>query len=181
MSEVILEIVEEFFQQRRYFTARHGNLILVKRNKKAGESSLDTGFILDETTIENIPAAVVKAVGWHTCKITARILETFPEIIEFAKDDEIKKLTDWFNKETFKKLLVIPQLPAHIELKEKVLTKLQDTGIDHLMTIPTIIYGVIDKIEPRKVYPSPICDLLRILKFYNIISPTKQQMELPLR
>jgi len=180
MSEVILEIVEEFFQQRRYFTARHGNLVLIKKNKKQSEPASDNGFIIDETTVENISAGIVKSVGWHTCKITTRILETFPEIIEFARDDQVKKFADWFNKEPLKKLLVIPQLPSHAELRENVIKKLQDTGIDHLITIPTIIYGVIEKIQPRKVYSSPICDLLHMLKFYNIISSTKQQMELPL-
>ncbi len=181
MSEVILQLVEEFFQQRKYFTARQGNLILIKKNKKTSEPVADNGFILDETTVESITSGIVKPVGWHTCKITARILETFPEIIEFAKEEQTRKLAERFAGESFKKLLIIPQLPAHIELREKVLKKLEDTGIDHLMTIPAIVYGVIEKIEPRRVYSSPICDLLRILKFYNMISPTREQMELPLR
>lgn len=181
MSEVILQLVEEFFQQRKYFTTRQGNLILIKKNRKTTELAPDNAFILDETTVEVISAGIVKPVGWHTCKITARILETFPEIIEFAKEEQTKKFSERFNGEKFKKLIIIPQLPSHAELREKVLKKLKDTGINHLMTIPTILYGVIEKIEARKIYSSPICDLLRILKFYNIISSTRQQMELPLR
>ncbi|MCM8821213.1 MAG: hypothetical protein NC831_00125 [Candidatus Omnitrophica bacterium] len=176
---MILELVEEFFQQRKYFTARYENLILIRKIKSQQESS-ETGFILDESGAENLSAAVVKALAWHTCKITTRVLETFPEILEFARQDRIKKFAEWFGGERFVKLLIIPQFPAHFELRQKVMKRLEDTGIDHIMTIPSIISGVINRIEPRKVYSSPICDLLRILKFYNIISPTGEQMELPL-
>ncbi|MCM8764899.1 MAG: hypothetical protein NC907_01150 [Candidatus Omnitrophica bacterium] len=179
MSEVILELVEEFFQQRRYFTARHENLILVRKLTRQEESS-ETGFILDESSVENLSAAVVKPLAWHTCKITTRVLETFPEILEFAHQERIKKFAEWFRDEQFCKLLIIPQFPAHFDLRQKVIKRLEDTGIDHIMTIPSIILGVINRIDPRKVYSSRICDLLRILKFYNIISSTSEQMELPL-
>ncbi|MCM8805304.1 MAG: hypothetical protein NC825_01025 [Candidatus Omnitrophica bacterium] len=180
MSEVILELVEEFFQQRKYFTARSGNLILI-RKKQIEAEQFDTGFLLDEKSVENISAGIVKVVAWHTCKITTRVLETFPEIVEFAKETHIKKFEEWFKGENFQKLLIISQLPSHSDLRGKVLKKLHDTGIDHLMTIPSIINGVIEKIEPRKVYSSLVCDLLRVLKFYNIISSNREQMELPLR
>ncbi|HXK44433.1 MAG TPA: hypothetical protein PL060_00655, partial [bacterium] len=70
---------------------------------------------------------------------------------------------------------------SHIDLKQKVLEKLQSTEINHLITIPVILTGVINKIEARKVYSSPICDLLRVLKFYKLISLSQEQMELPLR
>ncbi|HOK79555.1 MAG TPA: hypothetical protein PK303_02665 [bacterium] len=179
MSEVILELVEEFFQQRKYFTARSGNLVLIRKTKN--EDNSDTGFILDEMSAEHICTAIVKPIAWHTCKITTRVLETFPEILEFAKENQEKKLLEWFRGENFKKILVIPQLPAHIDLRQKVLEKLQGTGINHLITIPVILTGVINKIEPRKVYSSPICDLLRVLKFYKLISISQEQMELPLR
>ncbi len=180
MSEVILELVEEFFQQRKFFTARHGNLVLVRKIGKELEGS-DTGFILDETSIQNISLAVVKALAWHTCKITTRILETFPEIVEFAREEQTRRFTEWFKGEPFIKLLIIPQLPAHADLRDRVMKKLEDTGINHIMTIPSIISGVIERIEPRRIYTSPICDLLRILKFYKIISSAREQMELPLR
>lgn len=178
MSEVILKLVEEFFQQRKYFTARSGNLILVKKTKKETEK-VELSFILDETSIINLSTAVIKTLAWHTCKITTRILETFPEILEFAQENQTKKFSEWF-QEPFKKLLIIPQLPSHTDLRHKVLKKLEDTGIDHIMTIPSIIFGVIDRIEPRKIYSSQICDLLRILKFYHIVSSSREQMELPL-
>ncbi|MCM8764758.1 MAG: hypothetical protein NC830_05320 [Candidatus Omnitrophica bacterium] len=179
MSEVILELVEEFFQQRKYFTARHENLIMIRKMKGQQESS-ETGFILDESGVESVSAAIVKALAWHTCKITTRVLETFPEILDFAHQARIKKFAEWFSGAPFAKLLIIPQFPAHFELRQRVMKRLEDTGIDHVMTIPSIISGVINRIDPRKVYSSPICDLLRILKFYNIISPTGEQMELPL-
>ncbi|MCX7705236.1 MAG: hypothetical protein N2115_03120 [bacterium] len=180
MSEVILQLIEEFFHQRKYFTARDGNLILIRRIDQMVEKK-DSPFILDEKEIESITAAVIKSIAWHTCKITTRILETFPEILEFTRENQEKKFSGWFKNQPFIKMLIIPQLPAHPDLQQKVIKKLQDTGIRHIMTIPTIIMGVIDKIEPRKIYSSPICDLLRVLKFYNIISSTKEQMELPLR
>lgn len=178
MSEVILKLVEEFFQQRKYFTARSGNFILVKKTKKEIER-VDLSFILDETSVTNLSTILVKTLAWHTCKLTIRVLETFPEILEFAQENQTKKFSEWF-QEPFKKLLIIPQLPAHVDLRQKVIKKLEDTGIDHIMTIPSIILGVIDRIEPRKIYSSQICDLLRILKFYKIISTSREQMELPL-
>lgn len=180
MSEVILELVEEFFHQRKYFTARESNLILIRKPDSETKKT-DSPFILDEIEIENISSAVIKPIAWHTCKITTRILETFPEILEFTRENQTKKFSNWFKGEPFVKMLIIPQLPTHSDLQQQVIRKLQNTGISHIMTIPIIISGVIKKIEPRKVYSSPICDLLRILKFYNIISPTREQMELPLR
>ncbi|MCM8759732.1 MAG: hypothetical protein NC906_08200 [Candidatus Omnitrophica bacterium] len=180
MSEVILELVEEFFHQRKYFTARDGNLILVRKSNPEIEKK-DSPFILDQIYIEHISAAVIKPVAWHTCKITTRILETFPEILEFAKENQAERFSNWFRDQLFIKMLIIPQLPSNTDLRQQVIKKLKETGIAHIMTIPSIISGVIEKIEPRKVYSSPICDLLRILKFYNILSSTKEQMELPLR
>lgn len=180
MSEVILQLVEEFFHQRKYFTARVGNLVLIRKTNIETHST-DRPFILDESEINNISSAVIKSVAWHTCKITTKILETFPEILEFAQENQAKKFSDWFKGENFVKMLIIPQLPSHADLRQRVIKKLQDTGINHIMTIPTIISGVIEKIEPRRLYSSPVCDLLRVLKFYKIISTPKGQMELPLR
>ncbi|MCM8815333.1 MAG: hypothetical protein NC931_05070, partial [Candidatus Omnitrophica bacterium] len=174
-----LELVEEFFQQRRYFIARHENLILVKKVKSQQQNS-ETGFVLDESSVENVSAAVARVLAWHTCKITTRVLETFPEILEFVQQDQIKKIVGWFTGGAFVKLLIIPQFPAHFELKQKVIKRLKDAGIDHVMTIPSIISGVINRIDSRKVYSSPVCDLLRVLKFYNIIPSTGEQMKLPL-
>jgi hypothetical protein len=179
MSEVILEVSEEFFRNRGFFITRSDNLLLIRGRKTSNQPAQ---FLLQEPEVHLIANAVVKVVGWHTCKITTKVLSQFPEILQFVRQENLARIARHFHDEPFAKILILPQLPASRDLREKTIVRLKESSIDHVLLLPDVLTAVIKDIEPRHVYSSQVCELLRTLKFYRLVSiPRTEQMELPLK
>ena len=179
MSEAIMQLVEEFFCQRKFFVSRDDNLILARNvNPKPGRQGGDADFLLDEENLPFISNAVVRPVGWHTQRITAGALEKAPEILSFLKSENIARIRQIFQGEDFEKILVLPHLPYHASLAEKAVEKLKNSGIDRVILFADLVSCVIKNIEPRRIYSSSVCETLRILKHYGFLS--SEQLVLPL-
>lgn len=109
-------------------------------------------------------------------KFTPSVLQKNPEIFQFIRDSNKATVKNVFNGEPFLKILVIPALPASEDLKGKSIVMMKEKGVDNIISFPSILSGLIGKIESRHVYLSSVNEVLRILKFYRFFAKEEQNL-----
>ncbi|MFN4226772.1 MAG: hypothetical protein ACK4F0_01340 [Candidatus Ratteibacteria bacterium] len=162
-----MEIVKEFFIINNFYVNLKDGFLIVKNSEKLHKEVND--FVIEKEKIIFIDKCIVKVISWHTLKLTPSVIKKFSsEIFEitekFCKENVI------FDKEKYKKILVIPGLPATESLKNESIKMLKEKGIDHVIFFHTIISDLINKIDERKLYQSHTLEIIRILKFYKFLS-----------
>ena len=179
MSYTSIEIVKEFFWINGFFVLQKEDVIFVKNLTFREKNNLEDKFLIEKEDIPSIKNGVIKPVGWHTMKFTPSVLKNSPEIFHFLKPSFLNEIKKFFKEENFFKILVIPGLPSSENLKKESISFMKEKGIEHVIKFPTIISGLIEKINSRQVYHSATNELLRILKFYQFFS--EKQPPLPFK
>ncbi|HOL22351.1 MAG TPA: hypothetical protein PLQ41_05820 [bacterium] len=176
MSQASIEIVKEFFIIHNFFVLKKNDILFVKNAELTEPEEMDK-FILSGSEVSRVlKNAVVKPVCWHTMKFTPVVLSRFPEIFEFSKGRYTLESKKFFQGENFKKVLVIPSLPASDKLQKESIKIMKEEGVDHLITFPSVIANLIEKIDARNVYLSSIDEILRVLKFYKFFGEKEQKL-----
>ncbi len=165
MSYPSFEIVKEFFNINNFLVLERGEILFAK-NLREREEEIEK-FIIEKDDIQKIKECLIKPISWHTQKFTPSVLNKFPEIFQFPKNNFLKD-------KNCKKILIIPDLPSTQNLRNKSIEIMQNKNIDNVILFPTIISSLIEKINPRKVYLSFTNEILRILKFYNFFSENRE-------
>lgn len=176
MSQASIEIVREFFVIENFFVLKKEDILFVK-NAEVTEPEKTEKFILSGSEAGKVlKSAVVKPVCWHTMKFTPVVLSRFPEIFEFVKGKYNLESKKFFQGENFKKVLIIPSLPASDNLRKESIRIMKEEGIDHIITFPSIIAQLIEKIDARNVYLSSVNEIFRVLKFYKFFAEKEQKL-----
>ncbi|MCX8082503.1 MAG: hypothetical protein N3D17_03785 [bacterium] len=176
MSQASIEIVKEFFLIHNFFVLKRDDILFVK-NAEIIESEETEKFILSGSEIcKVVKNAVLKPVCWHTMKFTPVVLSRFPEIFEFVRGKYITESKKFFQGDVYKKILVIPSLPASDNLRKESINIMKVKGIDHIVIFPSIIASLIDSIDARNVYLSSVNEILRVLKFYKFFTDKEQKL-----
>jgi len=173
MSQASVEIVKEFFAANRFFVLGDEDILFI-RNSLARESAGSPGFVIPSDEITLIKNGVVKVISWHTMKFTPAVLNKNPEIFDFVAGSYRHIVKKTFMEENFSRILVIPALPSSENLRIDSIKIMKEKGIDGVITFPSLIAGLIDKIEARQVYLSSVNEVLRILKFYRFFVEKEQ-------
>ncbi|MCM8785353.1 MAG: hypothetical protein NC899_03800 [Candidatus Omnitrophica bacterium] len=169
MSIPALEIVKEFFIVNNFYVILKGGFLIVKNSEEIHKEIED--FIIEKEKIIFIDKGVVKVISWHTLKLTPSVITKFsPEIFEITEERFYKEFKTLLGKEKYKKILVIPGLPATDMLRNESIKMMKEKGIDNVIFFHTIISDLINKIDERKLYQSHTLEVLRILKFYKFLS-----------
>jgi hypothetical protein len=175
MSQASIEIVREFFTANGFFVLRNDDILLVKNSLKK-EESLSERFVLSADSVSGIDNGMVRVVSWHTMKFTPGVLQKNPEIFDFTSEENVQLARKSFLEEPFIRILVIPAFPVSDDLRKKSEDIMKARGIDRAITFPSIVSGLINKIESRHVYQSSVNEVLRILKFYRFFAEEEQNL-----
>ncbi len=176
MSISAIEIVKEFFIINGFYVILKDSFLIVRNSKKLSKEIEE--FVIEKEKINFINTAVVKPFSWHTLKFTPSVIKKFYEEIFEITDEKTTKLLKDLIENNYKKIIIIPGLPSTISLKNESIKIMKEKGIDHVILFQTIISGLIEKIDERKLYQSQTLEIIRILKFYNFFSNKKFEKEL---
>lgn len=133
-------------------------------------------LVLDVGNVKLIHKAVIRIEPWHTDKFYPSVVEKDDGLLDFLDRENLEEAEKSLKSSDFKKILIISSLPANLEMRGKSEKLLREKGIDHLITFPTILSGLIDNIKSNKSYYNDALELLRILKHYRLFR--KPQLEL---
>lgn len=169
MSIPALEIVKEFFIINNFYVIAKNGFLIIKNPEKTDKEIND--FVIEKEKIIFVDKSIIKILSWHTLKFTPSVIKKFSsEIFEITEEKFYKEIKNFFKDEKYKKILIIPGLPAKDNLKNESIRIMRENGIDHVIFFHTIISGLIDKIDERKLYQSHTLEIIRILKYYKFFS-----------
>ncbi|MCM8803826.1 MAG: hypothetical protein NC833_01045 [Candidatus Omnitrophica bacterium] len=171
MSISALEIVKEFFIINGFYVTRKDNFLIVKNTKNKYKDIEE--FIIEKEKVIFIDKAIIKVLAWHTLKFTPSVIKKFySEIFEITEEKIYKKVKDLLVN-NYKKILVIPGLPSNLSLRNESIKIMKEKGINNIILFPTVISGLIERIDERNLYQSQTLEIIRILKFYKFFSEKK--------
>jgi hypothetical protein len=171
MSIPAIEIVKEFFIINDFYIITKDGFLVVKNSKKIFKEIEE--FIIEKEKINFINKAIVKPISWHTLKFTPSVIKKFYEEIFEITFEKTNKILKNLDEDNYKKIIVIPGLPATTSLRNESIKIMKEKGIGHVILFHTIISGLIEKIDARKLYQSQTLEIIRILKFYKFFSNKK--------
>ena len=192
MGDVNVQLVREFFELNRFqvltyypreTTGRghtdHIFQLFVENTRPA--SGENAGFVLEEDDLPGIARAAVEVRAWHADRFYASVIESSRVLSEFIEEKSLAVAENVFGDQPFATILVLSELPASPEPRERSIQLLRDTGTTHVIEFPTILQGLLEKISAAGTYPaSDTLQTLRLLKRYGLIRDQQMEFAFPI-
>lgn len=187
MSDVNIQLVREFFELRRFHVMTHwpGELLregpgdhafqlFVENTRPGPPRELD--FVLHPSDLSGVHRAAVEVRAWHTDRFYPSLIESSRALSEPIGEESRALAADVFGGREFTTILVVSELPATRELRERSMQLLSDTGTQHVIEFPALLLDLLDRVSVLRAYPgSQTLQTLWILKRYRLIR--NQQLE----
>ncbi len=189
MSDVNIQLVREFFEingfrvmmywrhdHGRAQGGEHGFQLYVENMTAAQDGAAD--FVLRVGDVGRIERAVVEVRAWHADRMYASVIESNPVLLEVAGTESRQRAHQMFGQRAVATILVVSELPASAEARQRSIAAFQQAGINHVLEFPTVLHELLDKVSPTISYTSSdTLQILRLLKRYDFIR--RQQLEFP--
>ncbi len=196
-------IVREYFELNGFFVRQLRKYQVQSRKKRTDEdtellvynpaASMDsgqTGFQLFSADMLKMRRAFVVVKAWHTSRFTPAMLKSSSRIFEFLKKDVLNQVEQYFScdetsddeslfsdEAPFKKILVVPAIPASDPQRSEAIHLLQQGGIDGVLTFGTILENLLRKVEVNHSYrKSDLLQLMRVLKIYDMVKEPQMNL-----
>ncbi|MGF1530386.1 MAG: hypothetical protein ACFCU4_03395 [Puniceicoccaceae bacterium] len=201
--QLYLQLVRYYFEEAGFLVRRPPLVDSLRHEKKGGGGGVDLQiirlgasaekleafqlFVSDLTAIES---AIVCVRGWGAGGITARMLKNGKAFCGYLEKNLVRELAVILGKESeatwgapesglvrCKRILILPGLPSGDPHREAAIRMLREVGVEHLLTLRSIIEHLIQKAEglPNPRDPESL-QLLHVLKLFEMVRP--QQMDL---
>jgi len=137
-------------------------------------------FLIEPGDVPGLQRAVVEVRAWHADRFYPSLVETNP-VLGHVDGEETRLLAERaFGGRDFATVLVISELPASPEPRERALRLLRGLAIDHVVEFPVILEELLNKVSAYGQYsPSATLQTLRLLKRYNLIRRLQLEFAFP--
>lgn len=189
MSDLNVQLVREYFELNSFRVMTHWQQDHMRpRAPERGlqlfvenASPLPGGppdFLLRVNEAAMLERAIVEVRAWHADRMYVSHIEANPVLFEVANEESLTLGRDFFGTDDFTTVLVVGELPASSEPRERALAALRQGRVGHVIEFPTILFELLEKVHPNVSYTSSVTlQMLRLLKRYDFIR--YQQLELP--
>ncbi|HNR35914.1 MAG TPA: hypothetical protein PKO36_12090 [Candidatus Hydrogenedentes bacterium] len=189
MSDISVQLVRDFFEVNAFHVMTYwqhdttrarglepGLQLFVENTAPLQESARTGDFILRMGDVSSLPRAVVEVRAWHADRFYASVIEANPVLFEVAQEASLERARQIFGCVDVPSILVISELPASFEPRQRAIALLQQGGLSHVIEFATILQELVERINAYVSYsPSHTLQTLRLLKRYGLIR--RQQME----
>ena len=163
------EIVKRYFELKGYFVMT--DVKYLKSKERTGKKSSGYGdrdlIVINPTTGDK---AIVAVSGWHTERITPSYVRDWGwRLFGFLDEDAVEKATQVLGTRNFRKILIVSQLGAREDSREKFLEEARKRGIDEVLEFPQILKELINMVEVKPSYDSEALQTIRLLKKYGFL------------
>ncbi len=196
-------IVREYFELNGFFVRQLRKYQVQSRKKRVDEEvdlavcnpsapdgPASTGFQLFSADVMKIQRAIVVVKAWHTSRFTPAMLKSSSRMFDFLKKDVLQRAEQYFNFDeaqvddeiladpsSFKKILVLPGLPASDPQRSESIALLRERGVDGIITFSTILENLLRGVEANHSYQkSDLLQLMRILKIYDMVKEPQMNL-----
>ncbi len=188
MSDVSVQLVRDFFEVNAFHVMTYWQhdavrargieqgLQLYVENTAFGSEAHPCDFVLRVGDVSALPRAVVEVRAWHADRFYASLLESNPVLFDVAKPASVERARHVFGCLDVPTVLVISELPASPEPRQRAIAVLRQGGISHVLEFATVLQELVGRINAHVSYsPSHTLQTLRLLKRYGLIR--RQQLE----
>ena len=187
MSDVNLQVVREFFELNlfRVLTNWQQDPRVLAHSDQAGQLFVDNSnigehrplpFVLHPDDLASIERAVVEIRAWHTDRFYPSVIESNPILTQFVSEESLALAREVFQQQSFTTILVISELPASAEQRNRSIELLEKSPVDHVIEFPLLLHDLLHKVNVNGSYPdSQTLEMLRLLKRYKLTR--NQQLE----
>ena len=183
MGDVNVQLVREFFELRHFHVLTNWQQAPRRAGEQAGQlfvyntdamAETELPFLLAPSDTQGIERAVVEVRAWHADRFYPSLIEANPVLYEFVSREDFAD--ELFRHQPYRTILIVSELPASHELKNRSLSLLQKTGIDHVMEFSLVLRDLLELVDANTNYPmSDTLQMLRLMKRYKLVR--NQQME----
>ena len=143
---------------------------LIVLNLNPSFSSPPRKFILSAENLLGVTRALIEVKPWHSKRFSPSVLSTSLTPIRLLDPKANQQAKTIFKTKDYKKILIIPQLPATKATQDKSIDILKRKGLDHIIEFRTILEFLIENVKPTKNYTdSDSLQLIRLLKYYGLL------------
>lgn len=189
MSDLNVQLVREYFELNSFRVMTHwqqdhmrarpperGLQLFVENAATPHPGPAD--FLLRVNEAPMIERAIVEVRAWHADRLYVSHIESNPVLFDVTSEESRLLGRNFFGTDDFTTVLVIGELPASSEPREKALAALREGNLGHVIEFPTVLFELLEKVHPNVSYSSSVTlQMLRLLKRYDFIR--YQQLELP--
>ncbi|MFP4166115.1 MAG: hypothetical protein ACLFUF_02990 [Opitutales bacterium] len=196
-------IVRDYFELNGFFVRQLRKYQLSSRSRRSDEevglviqnplespAVNEPGFQLFSRDIQYVQKAIVIAKPWHDLRFTPSTLKSSSRVFEFLKKDVLKRAEYFFDfdesevgpevmqqEASFKKLLIIPMLPASDPQRSESIALLREKGVDGIIAFSTILENLLRRVEVNhSCQKSELLQLMRTLKIYDLVKDPQMQL-----
>lgn len=190
MSDINVQLVREFFELHLFRVLtnweqapslageRAAQLFVENTALPPHDMTIPADGILGIDELPLVERAVVEIRAWHGDRFYVSIIESNPDLFDFARKDASSVATECFGNQPFKTLLVVSELPASRESRDRALQLLRGHGVDFVIEFPTVLQGILGKIHENSSYTgSPTLQTIRLLKRYRFLRHSQMEFE----
>ena len=189
MSDLNVQLVREFFELNSFrvmthWQQDHSRARAPERGLQLFVENADPSpagppeFLLGVNHVSMLERAIVEVRAWHAERMYVSQIENNTVLFEVATEQSLELGRNFFGSDEFSTVLVIGELPASPEPRAKSIAALKEGKVSHIIEFHTILFELLDKINPNVSYASSATlQILRLLKRYNFVR--RQQLELP--
>ena len=127
-------------------------------------------FVLRDENIPAIPRAMVEVKAWHSKRFSPSVLFASLSSFRMFAESSLQLARKIFKTKDFRKILIVPQLPATKNSRDKSLDIFKRKGIDHILEFRVVLEFLIRKVKVTKDYAdSDSLQMIRLLKNYDLL------------
>jgi hypothetical protein len=191
MSSVDENIVREYFEAHGFLVCqrrKHGvfgrekreneEVDLVVLNPRVTDAATPSDFEITPEKMAQVRGAVVSIKGWHTETISAGVLANHARSFRIAGKEAMAGAQQLVGDGVpLLKVLVVPGLPRGARLLEQTIAKLRELGTDAVISFPSILRDLIDRVKVNRNYQkSDVLEMLRLLKNYGLLKDPQLEL-----
>ena len=191
MADINLQLVREYFELHvfrvltnwrqepwRGRTAESSPQLFVENARPVPR--VEPPLLLEPTDLRGIERAVVHVRAWHADRFYPSVIGSSPVLSQFERDEAGAIAEYVFGGQPCVTILVISELPASRDLRERSMQLLHGAGVDHVIEFPTILCGLLDQVSVNGNYTSSATlQTLRLLKRYKLVRAQQLEFTFP--
>lgn len=184
-------LVREFFEVNGFLTRRSRKATVAgkrKRGEPEGEvhfsnpqppSPGERSFQLFGSDLASLTHGVAVIRDWHGQKAVTPTTIRRGDFLDFIREEACDVAKATWGGETATvgtKILILPGLPSQEPARSESIRLLKEAGVDHVISIRTIVENLVQQAENSADPESPTLALLRLLRAYDMVRTTQLEL-----
>ena len=185
-------LVREFFELNGFYVRRARKAAVAGKRKRAEPDPEihfrnpqeplpgERGFQLFGSDLAGLGAGIALVRDWHGLKAVTPTTIRRGDFLDFVREDACTAAKEAWGQPgestAGAKVMILPGLPSQEPARSESIRLLKEAGVDHVISIRTIVENLVQHAEAQAGPESPTLALLRLLRAYDMVRTTQLEL-----